>query len=73
MLHAWATGGDRLDTWQDMIRENPFLAGFRGNLDNAVERINVGGGVRGQLWGRFHYDVRAGYAYYTHGRLWGYA
>lgn len=73
VLHAWATGGDRLDTREDLIRENPFLAGFRGNLDNAVERINVGGGVRGQLWGRLHYDVRAGYAYYTHGRLWGYA
>ena len=72
VLHAWATGGDRLDTWQDMIRENPFLAGFQGNMDNAVERINLGGGVRGQLWGRLHYDLKAGYAYYTHGRLWGY-
>ena len=72
VLHAWATGGDRLDTWQDMIRENPFLAGFHGNMDNSVERFNLGGGVRGQLWGRLHYDVKAGYAYYTHGRLWGY-
>lgn len=73
VLQAAATGGDRMHVYTDWLDTNPWLSSVVGVMDNSVERINFMGGVRGQLWGHFHYDLRGGYAMWKNALLWGVA
>lgn len=72
-LQTSVTGGDRLDSWQSLLEKNSFLASFSGRPDLSVERVNAMVGARGQLLGRFHYDIKGGYALRKHDLLWGYS
>lgn len=75
VLYAAATGGSTLNAYGDMIMRNhhfnlihPVAPGGT-LLDNSLERVNAGIGVRGHVWRRFQYDLKAGYAWVANGLL----
>lgn len=71
VLQGAATGGDRMHVYSDWLETNPWMSSVLGVMDNSVERFNLMAGLRGQLWGHFHYDLRAGYAFWKNALLWG--
>lgn len=71
-LYAQATGGYVMNTIESMADENPFLAAFAGQMDASVEPVNAALGFRGNFSERFHYDLRAGYAFRANALLWGF-
>lgn len=74
--YASATGGDRFNVYSDLLEGNPYLRAFTGpaniGFDNSVERLNAALGLRGNIAGRFHFDLKGGYAWWNHAFLYGY-
>ncbi len=71
-LYARVTGGPELNTYEQLVDANPFLASFGGKLDASVDRVNAAIGARGNIAEKFHYDLKIGYAFKTNALLWGF-
>ena len=71
-LRLFATGGNNLVSYDSLLSRNPFIAGFGWNTDIHIERLNVGGGIRGNLAAKFHYDLKLGYKWNQNAWTWGY-
>ena len=71
VLQAAATGGDHPMVYSDHIESNPFFMPYLNHMDNSVERFNLMAGVRGTVWARLHYNLKAGYALWKNGFLYG--
>ena len=71
VFQSAVTGGNRLNSYGDMLMDNIFLAGFAGTADNSVERITATLGIRGKLFGRLSYNLNGGYTRWENGLLWG--
>ena len=75
VLYADVTGRTHINPYSDVVRGshifNPLHPVLPGSilLDNSVERVRAAVGVKGHIWRRFHYDVRAGYARIANGLL----
>lgn len=66
-LYACATGGNRINTYGDIVERNHFAdpGFFYGNrLESTVERIKMQLGMKGRIGARFSYDLNCGYAGY---------
>ncbi len=73
IVYASATGGNKVQGYMPLLRENHFLPSFaQDGYDMEVEHVNVAAGVRGNIARRFHYDAKVGYAYRTNAVLWGF-
>ena len=75
-LFAQATGGERINSFYEMKKGRHFFdAGWYANPAwynakvNTFEEYNFAGGVRGNVDGRFRFDVSAGYARLDNGLL----
>ena len=67
-IYAEATGGNRINTYGDVVRRNHFAdtAFFDGTrLDATVERVNAALGLKGRIGTRFSYNIKGGYAGYA--------
>lgn len=71
-LRLYATGGNNLISYDKLLTLNPFMAGFGWNTDIHIERLNVGGGIRGNVSEKFHYDLKLGYKWNQNAWTWGY-
>lgn len=71
VLQAAATGRDKIVSYEELLSKNPFVAGFAFHTDNMVERINLMAGLRGNLLGKLHYDLKAGYKHIDNAWSWG--
>ncbi len=71
VLQAAATGGDHPMVYSDHIESNPFFLPYLNHMDNSVERFNLMAGARGTVWARLHYNLKAGYALWKNGFLYG--
>ena len=71
-LYAQVTGGHVMNTIESMADNNPFLAAFAGQMDASAEPVNAAIGTRGNISARFHFDLRAGYAFRANSLLWGF-
>ena len=63
ILQTSATGGDRFNTVSGQFFSHPFSECYYGH---ATERIRAMIGARGNIAGRFRYDLQAGYARWAH-------
>ena len=70
VLQASATGGDKLNTYDSMLEDNPFLGGFDWYRDVTVNRVSLMAGLRGSAGARFSYDVRVGYKWLDNAYGW---
>ena len=66
VLQAAATGGDKVNTYGDVLARNPFFCLSRWEADNSVELLRAMVGVRGKVTNLFQYDLRLGYAREAH-------
>ena len=67
-IYAEATGGNRINTYGDVVRRNHFadVFFFSGTrLDATVERVNAALGLKGRIGTRFSYNFKGGYAGYA--------
>ena len=71
-LYANVTGGHIMNTIESLADKNPFLASFAGQMDASAEPVNAAIGLRGNVSERFHYDLKAGYAFRANALLWGF-
>jgi len=60
VLQAAATGGDYLCSLSETFFTRPFSA--KNEFAHSLERIRAMAGVRGNVAGRFRYDLQGGYA-----------
>lgn len=61
ILHAGATGGDRLYGYGDFVTRDPFLTP-PSPVWNVIERVRADAGLRGSIAGRVQWGLRGGYA-----------
>ena len=73
VLAASVTGGNTINTYEDLLARNHFMAGFAYEPDLSVERINMMLGARGNVKERLHYNVKAGFRRYENAASWGYS
>ena len=71
-LYASVTGGHIMNSIESLANTNPFLAAFAGQMDASAEPVNAAIGFRGNISERFHYDLKAGYAFRVNSLLWGF-
>ena len=67
-IYAEATGGNRINTYGDVVRRNHFADVFffcGTRLDATVERVNAALGLKGRIGTRFSYNFKGGYAGYA--------
>ena len=66
--YASVTGGTDIHSYSDVVLGShvfsPIHSTLPGSrlLDNSVERVRAAIGLKGQVWRRFQYDLRVGYA-----------
>ena len=70
VVYATATGGDKLNCYDSLLEDNPYLGGFNWYRDVTVTRFNVFGGLRGSIGGKFSYDIRGGYKWVDNACGW---
>lgn len=70
VVFASATGGDSLNGYDTLLEDNPYLGGFAWHRDVTVTRINVFGGIRGSVAGKFSYDLRGGWKWLDNACGW---
>ena len=70
VVYAAATGGDKLNCKDSLLEDNPYLGGFSWYRDVTVTRINVFGGIRGSVAGKFSYDLRGGWKWLDNACGW---
>ena len=70
VVYATANGGDKLNCYDTLLEDNPYLAGFDWYRDVTVTRFNVFGGIRGSVSGKFSYDLRGGYKWMDNACGW---
>ena len=73
VLQSSVTGGNNINTYEDLLSRNHFMAGFAYDPDISVERINVMVGARGNVKERVHYNLKAGFRRYENAASWGYS
>ena len=73
VLAASVTGGNTINTYEDLLARNHFLAGFAYDPDISVERINLMLSARGNVKERVYYNVKAGFRRYENAASWGYS
>lgn len=75
VIYAKLTGGDRLNSFSDIILANHFFSKNYGHndalLDFSAERINAALGLRGNISARFYYDLYGGFAAIKNDFLYG--
>lgn len=71
-LYAQVTGGHVMNSIESLANTNPFLSAFAGQMDASAEPVNAAIGARGNISERFHYDLKAGYAFRVNDLLWGF-
>ena len=64
VLQASVTGGDRFNTLSGQFFSHPF--DYFGNYGHSLERVRAMIGARGNIAGRFRYDLQGGYARWTY-------
>ena len=73
VLQGAVSGGNIINTYEDLLSRNHFMAGFAYAPDISVERINVMLGARGNVKERLQYNFKAGYRRYENAASWGYS
>ena len=71
VLFTTVTGGDNIISYDRLLSQNPFIGGFSWHTDNMVTRVNANIGLRGNIAGRFHYDLCVGYRWDDNAWTWG--
>ena len=75
VIYAKVTGGDRLNSFSDIILANHFFSRSwlydEALMDFSAERINAALGLRGNIGARFRYDLFGGYAAVKNDFLYG--
>ena len=71
LLYASATGGDNLQSYESLLERNPFLGSATYALDNSVTRVDMALGLKGNIAGRFAYNLRGGYKLVSNAFTWG--
>lgn len=68
-VYARVGGGDHIDSYYGMLKENPFMNIYLCSavypevmgLDNHTDRVNAELGFRGTVLRKLHFDISAGY------------
>ena len=71
-IYFKATGGNRLNTYSDVVKRNHFadMSYMNGRpLDSEVERIRTLLGLKGRVGTKFSFDLNGGYAGYANTML----
>lgn len=73
VLQASVTGGNTINTYEDLLSRNHFMGSFAFSPDISRENINVMLGVRGNVRERVHYNVKAGFKSLSNMVSWGFS
>ena len=73
VLFASATGGNTINTYEDLLSRNHFLGSFAFTPDISVESLNITLGGRGNVRERVHYNASAGFVRLVNAASWGYS
>ena len=73
VLYAAVSGGNVINTYEDLLARNHFMGSFTYTPDISVERINLMMGARGNFKERIHYNLKAGFRRYDNAASWGYS
>lgn len=73
VLHASVTGGNTINTYEDLLSRNHFMGSFAFTPDISIERINIMLGVRGNVRERIHYNAKAGFKSLSNMVSWGFS
>ena len=73
VLQSSVTGGNTINTYEDLLARNHFMGSFAYTPDISVERINFMVGARGNIKERLHYNVKGGFRRYENAASWGYS
>ncbi len=69
-VYASATGGDSLNDFASVLRENPFIDPTKviPYMDSSSETVNAKAGFKGTIAGRLSYDIGGGYSILSNAR-----
>jgi hypothetical protein len=73
VIHGSLTGGNIINSYEDLLSRNHFMGGFAYSPDISVERINLMLGARGNVRERLQYNIKAGFRRYDNAASWGYS
>lgn len=73
VLQAAVTGGNTINSFDNLLSRNHFMGSFAFAPDIFTENINIMFGVRGNVRERVHYNVKAGFKSLSNMVSWGFS
>ena len=73
VLQAAVTGGNTINTYEDLLSRNHFMGSFAFTPDISTENINIMVGVRGNVRERVYYNAKAGFKSLSNMVSWGFS
>lgn len=73
VLQASVTGGNTINSYEDLLSRNHFLGSFAFAPDISRENVNIMLGVRGNVRERIHYNVKTGFKSLSNMASWGFS
>ena len=72
VFQASVTGGNTINTYEELLSRNHFMGSFAFAPDVSTENINFMVGFRGNVRERVHYNAKAGFRSLSNMASWGY-